>query len=379
MHVKGYGAPETKAAAERARLLIEKAEALGEPPEDPLLLFSVLFSFWTASFVAFNGDDVRELANQFLTLAEKRRATAPLMIGHRMMGSVLHRGDFVEGRAHLDRVIALYDPSEHRALAARFGQDVRVAALSYRSWALWMLGYPDAALGDASCAIKEAREIGQAATLMYALVHACVIQIECGNYSAANEQVIELISLAEEKGAQFWKALGLSVRGCLLVPGGRPVDAIQMITSSITALRSTGARLWLPLHLPYLARAYGEGGQFDDARRCIDEAIASVETTNERWGEVEVHRTGGEIALLSPDPDAAKAEAYFERALMVARKQQAKSWELRAAISMARLWRDQGKQDEARDLLAPVYGWFTEGFDTRDLKEARTLLNAPAA
>src|SRR5215468_4279324 len=199
MHVKGYGAPETKAAAERARLLIEQAEALGEPPEDPLLLFSVLFSFWTASFVAFNGDAVRELANQFLTLAEKRRATAPLMIGHRMMGSVLHTGAFAEGRAHLDRAIALYDPAEHRPLATRFGQDIRVAALSYRSWALWMIGYPDAALGDASCSLKEAREIGQAATLMYALVHACVVHIECGNYSTANEQVIELVSLAEEK------------------------------------------------------------------------------------------------------------------------------------------------------------------------------------
>jgi class 3 adenylate cyclase/predicted ATPase len=379
MHVKGYAAPETKAAAERARLLIEQAEALGEPPDDPLLLFSVLFSFWTASFVAFNGDAVRELANQFLTLAEKRRATAPLMIGHRMMGSVLHRGDFVEGRAHLDRAIALYDPKEHRSLAARFGQDVRVAALSYRSWALWMLGYPDAALGDASCAIKEAREIGQAATQMYALVHACVIHIECGNYSAANEQVIELVSLAEEKGTQFWKALGLSVQGCLFVLAGRPADAIQMITSSVTALQSTGSTLWLPLHLPHLATAYAEVGRFDDAWRCINEAIAAVETTNERWFEVEVHRTRGEIALLSPDPDQAKAEQYFEHALMIARKQQAKSWELRAAMSIARLWRDQGKQDEARDLLAPVYGWFTEGFDTRDLKEAKALLDALAA
>ena len=149
-----------------------------------------------------------------------------------------------------------------------------------------------------------------------------------------------------------------------------------MITSSIIALRSTGARLWLPLHLPYLARAYGEGGQFDDARRCIDEAMALVETTNERWGEAEVHRTGGEIALLSPDPDAAKAQTYFERAVIVARRQQAKSWELRAAMSMARLWRDQGKPQQARELLAPVYGWFTEGFDTRDLKEARALLDA---
>jgi predicted ATPase len=379
MHVKGYAAPETKAAAERARLLIEQAEALGEPPDDPLLLFSVLFSFWTTSFVAFSGDAVRELANQFLTLAEKRRATAPLMIGHRMMGSLLHTGDFVEGRAHLDRAIALYDPKKHRSLAARFGQDVRVAALSYRSWALWMLGYPDAALGDASCAIKEAREIGQAPTLMYALVHACVIHIECGNYSAASEQAIELVSLAEEKGTQFWKALGLSVQGCLLVLAGRPADAIQMITSSVTALQSTGSTLWLPLHLQHLATAYAEVGRFDDTWRCIDEAIAAVETTNERWLEVEVHRTRGEIALLSPDPDQAKAEQYFERALMIARKQQAKSWELRAAMSMARLWRDQGKPQQARELLAPVYGWFTEGFDTHDLKEAKALLDTLAS
>jgi predicted ATPase len=379
MHVKGYAAPETKAAAERARLLIEQAEALGEPPDDPLLLFSVLFSFWTTSFVAFSGDAVRELANQFLTLAEKRRATAPLMIGHRMMGSLLHTGDFVEGRAHLDRAIALYDPKKHRSLAARFGQDVRVAALSYRSWALWMLGYPDAALGDASCAIKEAREIGQAPTLMYALVHACVIHIECGNYSAASEQAIELVSLAEEKGTQFWKALGLSVQGCLLVLADRPADAIQMITSSVTALQSTGSTLWLPLHLQHLATAYAEVGRFDDTWRCIDEAIAAVETTNERWLEVEVHRTRGEIALLSPDPDQAKAEQYFERALMIARKQQAKSWELRAAMSMARLWRDQGKPQQARELLAPVYGWFTEGFDTHDLKEAKALLDTLAS
>jgi predicted ATPase/ABC-type transport system involved in cytochrome c biogenesis ATPase subunit len=375
MHVKGYAAPETKAAAERARLLIEEAESLGEPPEDPLLLFSVLYSFWTASFVAFNGDAVRELANQFLELAEKRRATVPLMIGHRMMGCVLHRGDFVDGRAHLDRAIALYEPSEHRSLAARFGQDVRVAALSYRSWALWMLGYPDAALVDASRAIEEAREIGLAATLMYALVHACVIYIECGNYLAANEGVNELVSLAEEKGAQFWKALGLSVRGCLLVLTGKPADAIHLITSSITALQSTGSTLWLPLHLSYLARAYVELGQFDDARRCTAEAIAGIETSKEKWHEAEIYRIAGEIALLSLQPDRAKAETCFHQALAIARAQGSRSWELRATMSLARLWGDQGRRREGRDSLASVIGQFTEGFDTFDLRQAKVLLD----
>jgi predicted ATPase len=124
-----------------------------------------------------------------------------------------------------------------------------------------------------------------------------------------------------------------------------------------------------------LAKAYAELGQFDDAWRCSEEAITHIETTKERWWEVEVNRIAGEIALMSPEPDAAKAEAYFERALAVARAQQAKSWELRAAMSMARLWRDQGKRDDARDLLAPVYGWFTEGFDTLDLKEAKNLID----
>ena len=127
--------------------------------------------------------------------------------------------------------------------------------------------------------------------------------------------------------------------------------------------------------LLYLARAYAELGQFDDAWRCIGEAMTAVETTKERWCEAEVNRMAGEIALKSPEPDAAKAEAYFERALAVARQQQAKSWELRAAMSLARLWRDQGKPQQARELLAPVYGWFTEGFDTLDLKEAKALLD----
>ena len=134
-----------------------------------------------------------------------------------------------------------------------------------------------------------------------------------------------------------------------------------------------------PFWLAYLARAHAELGQFDEAWRCIGEAITAVETTKEKWCEAEVHRTAGEIALLSREPDAAKAEAYFERALAVARQQQAKSWELRAAVSMARLWGDQGKRDAARELLAPVYGWFTEGFDTLDLKEAKTLLDELAS
>ena len=377
IHVKGYAAPDTKVAVERARSLIEQVQALGEPPEDPLLLFSVLYGFWIANLVTFNSDVMRELAAQFMALAEKQGAIAPLMIGHRLMGmSLLHTGDIAEGRVHFDRAIALYDPAEHRPLATRFGQDVRVAILSYGSLATWLLGYPDAALTDAEHAVKDAREIGQAATLMYALLHASLRLIQCGNYATANAQLDEIVALADAKGSLYWKALGMVFQGCELALTGDASNAVHTITSGNTAWRSTGATLFMPLYLSHLAMAHAELGQFDDAWRCIGEAMTTVEATKEKWCEADIHRMAGEIALLSPERDLAKAEAYFERALAVARKQQAKSWELRAAMSMARLWRDQGKRDDARDLLAPVYDWFTEGFDTLDLKEAKALLDA---
>ena len=375
-HVKGAAALETKMAAERARLLIEEAEALGESPEDPLLLFSVLYGFWVANLVAYNGDALRELAVQFLALAEKQGATVPLMVGQRLIGlSLLHTGDVAEGRAHLDRAVALYDPAEHRPLATRFGQDVRVATLSWRSMALWLLGYPKAALADTEHALKDAREIGQAATLIYALVWTSFAQTFCGSYATANAQSDEVVPMADEQGSVFWKAFGMLNQGCVLALTGEAADAVQMITRELTAYRSTGTTMWMPTYLSYLARAYAGLGQFDDAWRCIGEAMTTIETSNESWFKAESHRMAGEIALKSPQLDAAKAQTYFEQALAIARQQQAKSWELRAAMSMARLWRDQGKRNEARELLAPVYSWFTEGFDTLDLKEAKALLD----
>src|SRR5262252_2048549 len=349
--VKGYAAPETKAAVERARLLIEQAEALGEPPEDPLLLFSVLYGFWVANYVAFNGDVMRELAAEFLTLAGKQSASAPLMIGHRIMGlSLLVTGDLADSRTQLDQAIALYDPTEHRPLATRFGQDVGVAILSLRSWALCVLGFRHAALADAEHALEAAREIGQAASLMYALLVASITHVICGNYAAANALVDELIALTDQTASLFWGEGAVMQRGCILALTGKASDAVQTITSGVTAWRSTGSTAMMPSYLSYLARAHAELGQFDDAMRCIGEAITTVETTKERWFEAEANRTAGEIALLLPEPDVAKAEC-FERALAVARKQQAKSGQLRAAMSMARLWRDQGRRDEARDLL----------------------------
>ena len=286
-------------------------------------------------------------------------------------------GDVLDGKEHYDRALAIYDPAEHRPLTTGSGRDIRVALLASRSGCAWLLGYPAAARSDAERAIKNAREIGHDNTLLEALWRAGYHHILCGDYTAANAALDELIGLADERGAPYWKALGTAVRGWLFALTGKASDAVRAITSGmsgIASLRSTGATFYEPQHLQYLAIAYAELGQFDDAWRCIDDAIDKKEKSKEKWGEAEVHRIAGEIAVNSPEPNAAKAEAYFERALAVARQQQAKSWELRASMSLARLWRDQGKVQQARELLAPVYGWFAEGFDTRDLKEAKALL-----
>jgi class 3 adenylate cyclase/predicted ATPase len=375
MHVKGQAAPETKAAAERARLLIEQAEALGEPPEDPPLLFSALHALFNANIAAFDGDVARERAAQILALAEKQGGKLLLMSGHQAMGiALLLTGNFAEAVVHEDQVIALYDPVEHRPLAMRFVQDPRVGALMFRSLALWALGYPEAGLAGTEQALREARETGHAGALMHAMQLTCLTQVISGNYAIAKAQSDELIALAEEKGS-VWKTSGMLRRASVLALTGKASNAVGIFSSAIPVMRSTGTTQFFPVWLSLLARAYGELGQFDQAWSHIGEAIPVVETTKETWYEAEVHRIAGEIALMSPERDAAKAEACFERALAVARAQQAKSWELRAAISMARLWRDQAKRDEARELLAPVYGWFTEGFDTLDLKQAKALLD----
>jgi tetratricopeptide (TPR) repeat protein len=282
MHIKGQTASETKAALERARLLMQHAEALGEPAEDPLLIFSVLYGFFVTNYTAFNGDVLRELAVQFLALAEKQGGTVPLMFGHRLMGiSLLATGDIAESRGHLNRALALYDPAEHRRLATRFGQDHRMGILCHRALALWMLGYPKAALGDAEYALKDARETGQAATLMYALSWTSETQTLCGNYAAANALLDELAALADEKGAGLWKPLRVIHQGFLKYLTGNATDAVGMITSGLGAWRSMGASAgtWF---VAYLAEACADLGQFDDARRYIGEALAAIDAIKER-------------------------------------------------------------------------------------------------
>jgi class 3 adenylate cyclase/predicted ATPase len=375
MHVKGYGAPETKAAAERARLLIEEASSRGEPPEDPQLLFSVLHGFAMVNLVTFNGKALRELAEQFLALAYAQSSTVPLMVGHRIMGhSRLFTGDVAESRIHYDRSIALYDDAKLPLVTGFGGVEARVSALCFRSQSLWMLGYPKSALADAVEAIGRSRAIGHAVTLINTLCLSGRTNILCGRYNAARAELTEGIALSDEKSALFWNAQAMASLGVVSTLAGDAAAAVKMIGAGISLWRSTGATASVPFFQSYLALAHAMLDQYDESWHNINQAMATIETTGERLWTAEVHRLAGEIALSSPCRDVAEAQARFMRAISVARQQQAKSWELRASISLARLWRDQDKAQQARELLDPVYDWFTEGFDTLDLKDAKELL-----
>jgi hypothetical protein len=257
-HVKGTAASETKAAAARARVLIEQAEALGEPPEDSLLLLSALCGQWAANMLEFDGNVVRNLAAEMMALAEKQGLTTPLMVAHRVVGlTLLYTGDIAQGKPHFDRTIELYDPIEHRPLAARFLADARSSCLCNRSLALWLLGYSEAALADARYALKDAREIGQAATLMFALHRTSLNYMLSGDYATASERASELEILANEKGAAQWKAEAMLAQGMLVALTGKVSNAVESMTFAIGRLQSIGARPRMPHYLS-LGKAYAE-------------------------------------------------------------------------------------------------------------------------
>jgi predicted ATPase len=377
MHVKGYGAPETKAAVQRAHLLIEEATSRGEPPDDPQLLFSVLHGFAMVNLVTFNGNALRELAEQFLVFAKAQSSTVPLMVGHRIMGhSRLFTGDVAESRLHYDRSIALCDGANLPLMTGFGGVEARVSALCFRSQNLWMLGHPEAAVADAIEAMSRSRAIGHAVTLINSLYLSGRTNILCGNYTTARAELTEGIALSGEKSAIFWNAQATASLGVVSTLVGDYADAVKMITAGMATWRSTGGTASVPYFQSHLALAHAMLGQYDESRHHINQAMATIEATGERLWTAEVRRLAGEIALSSPSQDVAKAQDYFESAISTARQQQAKSWELRASLSLTRLWRDEGKREKARDVLTPIFRWFTEGFQTHDLKEAKALLQS---
>jgi predicted ATPase len=366
--VKGDGSMDVKHVYTRAR---ELCQDRGDPPQ----LFWVLRGLYSFYAVRAEYQAARDLGEQLLTLAQRHQDPTLLLEAHRALGLTLfYLGEFVPSRAHLEQGIALYDPQQHRSLAFHLGLDLGVACVSPAAWALWMLGYPDQALQRSQEALILAQEVSHPYTLGWALNWAARLHQCRREEQTVQEHAEGAIALCTEQGFALYAAGGTIMQGWALAAQGHGEEGTTQVYQSLTAWRATGAEVVMPYFLALLAEVYGKAEQAKEGRHVLTEALALVDKTGERFYEAELYRLKGELLLRQATPDTHQAETCFQQAIAIAQRQSAKSWELRAATSLARLWQRQGKRQDAYDLLAPVYEWFTEGFDTADLKEAKTLL-----
>jgi len=287
-------------------------------------------------------------------------------------------GEVAQAHEHFAQSLALYDPQRHRTLTFAYGQDPGVAALVIDAWALWLLGYPDQALRRSQEACTLAEDLAHPFTLAYAFATLAMFHQYRRDREEARRHAEAATRICREQGLPYWLGIGLILQSWAGATRPQPAEQIPAIYEGIAIYRAMESALWLPYFLTLQAETYGEAGQPDAGLCFLDEARTVMDSTQERFYEAEVHRVQGELVLAQAADQYALAETCFQQALAIARRQQAKSWELRAAMSLSRLWQQQGKHTEARALLAPVYSWFTEGFDTADLHEAKALLNALA-
>jgi predicted ATPase len=282
-------------------------------------------------------------------------------------------GELLAAHTHLEHAVALYDPERHGSTAFIYGQDLGVSALAHLTWVLWLLGYPDQASSRQAEGLALAHSVGHKNTLGFALMYSAMLGAFARDVRSAAEHAATLLELAREHKLDLWAASAMVVEGWTLAHQGHGAG-IAVIQRGLGEWRNSGAEWMCPFYLSLLAEACALSGDLQRGLGALDEALAAVERTGEHWPEAELHRLRGQL-LASPEvgrPD--EASIAFQRAIDIARGQAAKSWELRAAISLAQLWRDQGKPAKARNLLAPAYGWFTEGFRKPDLEEARALI-----
>jgi predicted ATPase len=364
---KGPGAEETGRAYTRSRELWER---LGSPSE------ILQIPFGESVYHVFRGEFVRaqRLDEDLLCLSRQRNDSVGLLLGHLSLGrSLMCVGRFVSSRSHLEEVRALHDPTSHRSLAHQFTTDPHVMSQAYLGIVFFSLGYPDQALVQSSAAIAEARSLAHPPFLAGSLSVSCRLLSLGGNKTALDERADELAAIATEHGFAHWCSEGTIFRGWAKVKNGDVAEGVSLLRGGLAAYCTTGAELWMPHYTALLAGACEMGGQIEDTLILLGDALQTVERTGERWLASELNRHKGQLLLRQGHAEA--AEELYLKALGIAREQEAKLWELRAAASLAQLWRDRGRRAETRDLLAPVYGWFTEGFETPDLKEAKALLD----
>jgi predicted ATPase len=366
---RGQPTPETGLAYTRA---CDLAQRLGETQA----LFRALYGLNSHHNSRAEIASGIEVGARLLRLAYDQHDVAAQTLGHRALGvNAIMSGEFAAACAELKRTLGLYDPVEHRQLAFVYGQDPWAGARAWLAWPLLVRGYPNQALIHHREGIERARELGHPNTLAQTLYCGCVVRQLLRDRPGVVEMTEELVHLAREQDFPYWLAMATILRGWALFAAGEIERGIAEMAHGLTAFRATGAQLWMPYFLGLLADGHGKVGEQAEGLRVLSKALDRVGPTGERWFEAELHRRKGEVLLCLPEQDAEAVEACFRRAIAVAQEQQAKLWELRAATSLARLWRDQGRRAEAYELLAPVYGWFTEGFTTTDLKDAKTLLD----
>jgi predicted ATPase len=364
--VTGYAASEVGETYTYARQLCQSLD-------NPHQLFPVLRGLWHHYNVRGEYLTARELGEQLLTLAQHTQDSAMLVAAHRAVGQMLFyagAGAVADAHTHFAQGIALYDPQQ-----LLYGEDAGVACRSFAARTLWFLGYPDQGLAQNQQAVTLAQQRAHPLSLNFALRFAAMFHQCRREVRVAQERAEASIRLATEQGFPYWIAFGTILRGWALTHQGQAQAGVAQILQGVTAWRATGAEIQLPHFLAFLAEAQGMMGQPAEGLRALAEALTVADKTGERWYEAELHRLKGTLLLQQSADNQAEAASAFQQAITIAQNQSAKSWELRASTSLAQLWQSQGKRDEARQLLGDVYGWFTEGFDTADLKDAKALLD----
>jgi predicted ATPase len=366
---RGFSSPEIEQAYVRARYL---SEQLGDAPE----LFRTLNGLMALHLTRAEHDRALELAKETLRLARRTRDPEQLLVAHWLTAVGFHRhGELSRAREHLEEAIGRYDPQDYRDHDYPYSRgEPGLNVFGMASWVLWLLGYPDQALARIREARARARELSDPYSQATIVLYGPGLHLYRGEYQAAREEAEALMALAREHGLSLLAGAGSYLRALALTCLGQLDEGIAGLRAFMDAIRRLGYEGTSSSVTTVLAAGLGEAGRVEEGLAVLTEAEAFVARTGERYQEAEVHRVKGDLLLAHPTPDPAQAEAAFREALEVARRQSAKSFELRAATSLACLLRDQGRGEEARALLHPVYDWFTEGFDTKDLKDARALL-----
>jgi predicted ATPase len=366
---KGYGSPELKVVYTRAK---ELSGQVGEPGQ----LFLVLYGLWGHNLVTGELRTALELAVQCLSLAQGIQEPALLMEAHRMMDETsFYRGELIAAREYLEQTLSLYDPQQHHAHATLYGQDPGVASFSHGSLILWYLGYPDQALKMGQEAVTLGEELSHPFSLDFALCTVAWLHQMCRDAKKVEELVGRAINLSIEYDFIFWLAIATIMHGRLMFDQGQTETGIGQMRQGLANYKALSINVNRPYLAALLAEAYGQVGQAEEGLTLLVEALTIVEK-GELLHEAELYRLKGELLLQDENryqKDESSPEGCFHKAIEIARRQSAKSLELRATVSLCRLWAKQGKKEEARRMLAEIYGWFTEGFDTLDLKEARAL------